>query len=141
MRRAGGNPTGFALGLNWRITHGIHAPLALLRPEAMQDRELRRTRGEQGMIKNFKNEISWDGILAAVAILGLVGGVAVYAVETHIAAVTAQKTAETVQSHQGEQDAHLAKIDNAITMIATVLQERTGKMIVLPDQQIAKDPK
>ena len=85
------------------------------------------------MIRNFKNEISWDGILACVAILGIVTGGVLYAADTKATAVAAKDTATIVAQHQVEVDNHLAKIDNAITMIATVLQERTGKAVVLPE--------
>ena len=92
------------------------------------------------MMKNFKNEISWDGILAIVAIIGITAGAVLYCAETNATARDAQKTAAAVAEQQStsdkllaayeaDADKHFAKIDNAITMIGTVLVERTGKSL------------
>jgi len=80
------------------------------------------------LAKNFRNEISWDGILAIVAILGIITASIFYCAETNFTARSAVEKTQALEIRQDETDQHLAKIDNAITMIATVLQERTGKL-------------
>jgi hypothetical protein len=111
------------------------------------------------IIRNFKNELSWDGVIAITAIIGIISGATMFAVETRATAleakseadkaavalvIAAQKLAdqqvksdEKLSSQQAKDESsyerHFARLDSAIEMIATIMSERTGKPVTFPD--------
>jgi hypothetical protein len=114
-----------------------------------------------GIFKSFKNEMTWDGVIAIAAIIGMLGTATVYAVETRSTANDAQKAAleakveadkaqldavkasEEMEKSQMQQDmqytAHFDRLDSAIQLLTTIVAERTGKPIPSQDIKIYND--